>query len=603
MWERCWARGKGRLLAVLALGTSVMGGCGRPPGDTELDGDEPRLGAARAALLASFEQAKLTASVPVPDASFGLAVDVQGDTAVVGARAFDPLKPFVGAAFVFERSGGAWSQDVLLVSPVPAPSDNFAASVALDGDTLAVGAPYSPSGKGVVDVFVRASGTWALEAEVSPSDGLGTKAFGVAVALAGDTLLVGDRDGDAAYVMVRSGGAWAQEARLEVAGTDDLGLAVALSGDTALLGATSGAHVLVRTGGAWSWQAELTSKAVWSVAVDGDTAVVGAKGGSGRVFARTGASWEEEANLAALQEESFFSEYFGAMVAIEGERALVGTRLPFDNNPSPGLAYTFRRQGGAWAEEAVITAPDVALNGAFGSTGALSGDTVLLGAPFDKSSGSYAGAAHAFVLVPGLPDGAPCAHFAQCQSGHCTDGVCCDTLCEGTCAACTAAKKGGGEDGACEPIAAGQDPEAECVPAAVGTCGQSGVCDGKGACQLAPGGACDDGDPCTENDSCAAGSCAGEALVCPPPDGCHLAGQCSSVTGACDYPLKNIHVPECGVDPRAASCGCRLASSGTAASGAWALVLGALVFARRRRAERAPVLSPPRARAQEQEGE
>ena len=113
MWERCWARGKGRLLAVLALGASGMGGCGRPPGDTELDGDEPRLGAARAALLASFEQAKLTASVPVPDASFGLAVDVQGDNAVVGARAFDPLKPFVVTAVVVVLWVVAWERDIV----------------------------------------------------------------------------------------------------------------------------------------------------------------------------------------------------------------------------------------------------------------------------------------------------------------------------------------------------------------------------------------------------------------------------------------------------------------------------------------------------------
>lgn len=598
MWERsrAWLAGRpGRLFAVSSSGVrgafvvalAALGSGCAPPGDLESGASEPRLGAARAALLQPVEQAKLFPNVPVPDGSFGGALDVQGDTAVVGASSIDPLKSFVGGAYVFERSGGIWAQEALLVSPQGKIADFFAESVALDGDTIAAGQPYEIAGGGLVYTFVRTSGTWTLEAQIAPEDGLGTASFGAALALSGDTLLVGDRDGEAAYVMVRSGGVWTQQARLDVPYPMPPEGAVALSGDTAVLGTLQGALVFVRSSGAWTQEAELSVENVVSVALDGDTVVVGAHGDVCRVFTREGGVWAEEADLALLQDESFFSEYFGAMVALEGDRALVGTQALYNNYPSSGLAYTFRRQGGVWAEEAVITAPDVKSTAGFASTGALSGDTVLLGAPLDGSAAGDGGAVHAFVLVPGLPDGAACAYAAQCDSGHCTDGVCCDTLCEGTCAACTAAKKGAGKDGVCEPIIAGQDPEDECVAGAAGTCGSDGACDGSGACQLALGGACDDGDPCTDGDACAAGACAGKARVCPPPDACHLAGQCNSKTGVCDYPLKNLNVPECDAGAAPSSCGCRTAGSGEGGAW-WMLALGALPFARRRRSRAAP---------------
>lgn len=113
--------------------------------------------------------------------------------------------------------------------------------------------------------------------------------------------------------------------------------------------------------------------------------------------------------------------------------------------------------------------------------------------------------------------GQPCANALTCQSGFCVDGVCCDSACGGKCAACTAAKKGGGADGACGPVAAGTDADNECAIQVPSTCQQNGFCDGGGACARWPAG--------TE---CAPGACDGEAQVSPST--CDGQGTC--VAGA-----------------------------------------------------------------------
>jgi hypothetical protein len=81
-------------------------------------------------------------------------------------------------------------------------------------------------------------------------------------------------------------------------------------------------------------------------------------------------------------------------------------------------------------------------------------------------------------------NGAPCANNSECSLGFCVDGVCCNAPCAQGCQACSAAKKGGGKDGECGPVAAGSDPNNACAEEPAATCGQSGSCDGAGSCAL-----------------------------------------------------------------------------------------------------------------------
>ncbi|MDC0745680.1 hypothetical protein [Polyangium mundeleinium] len=119
---------------------------------------------------------------------------------------------------------------------------------------------------------------------------------------------------------------------------------------------------------------------------------------------------------------------------------------------------------------------------------------------------------------PGMP-GVPCSTGAACSSGFCVDGVCCDTACEGSCEACTAAKKGQGADGQCQPIKMGTDPDDECAAQPPSSCGLDGQCNGAGDCAMYAAGT-----------PCAAGSCEGTTQT--NPSQCDGSGTCAPGTQA-----------------------------------------------------------------------
>ncbi len=83
---------------------------------------------------------------------------------------------------------------------------------------------------------------------------------------------------------------------------------------------------------------------------------------------------------------------------------------------------------------------------------------------------------------PDRANGVACSGGSQCVSGNCIDGVCCESACAGICQACSAAKKGSGQDGFCENVAASSDPDSECADDGQASCDHNGSCDGSGAC-------------------------------------------------------------------------------------------------------------------------
>lgn len=135
----------------------------------------------------------------------------------------------------------------------------------------------------------------------------------------------------------------------------------------------------------------------------------------------------------------------------------------------------------------------------------------------------FTGPGSLYVLVDGvasapqpltiLPSasGAECTADLQCSTGFCTDGVCCDQACKDGCLACSAAAKGGGEDGVCGPIGAGKSPRFGCENPTQAICGYTGNCDGHGACEL-PG--------ITTICSASGDRCQGGACKAPPAPTC-----------------------------------------------------------------------------------
>lgn len=103
---------------------------------------------------------------------------------------------------------------------------------------------------------------------------------------------------------------------------------------------------------------------------------------------------------------------------------------------------------------------------------------------------------------------ATCDLSGECETGYCVDGVCCDAPCDGVCQACTQAGKGSGDDGVCGPLEAGRT-DAVCN-VELETCGETGECDGQGACAVFP-----DGTECAPGSSCSEGAC---TRIRPPDD-------------------------------------------------------------------------------------
>jgi uncharacterized repeat protein (TIGR01451 family) len=256
-------------------------------------------------------------------------------------------------------------------------------------------------------------------ADPSNGDGAANDSFGISVALSGDTAVVGAYgDGiganggqGSAYVFTRSGTVWSQQAKLSAddgAAIDLFGISVALSGDTVVVGAREddigantnqgSAYVFTRSGTVWSQQAKLSASDGAagdmfgiSVALSGDTAVVGASGddiganpnqGSAYVFTRSGSVWSQQAQLSAG--DGAVNDAFGSSVALSGDTAVVGAHQDdIGANPNQGSAYVFTRSGTVWSPQTKLSAGDGAAGDMFGISVALSGDTAVVGALWD----------------------------------------------------------------------------------------------------------------------------------------------------------------------------------------------------------------------------
>ena len=336
-------------------------------------------------------------------------------------------------------------QQAQLIAADGAPQDWLGFSVALDGETALVGAPYDDVGattdQGTAYVFVRSGATWNQQAQLIASDGAGQDCFGESVALAGDTVVVGtswhdanaNTDQGAAYVFVRSGATWNQQAQLvasDGAPDDRFGGAVALDGETALVGVPyddvdsdvnqGSAYVFVRSGTSWSQQAQLIASGGasqdrfgYSVALDGETALVGApysdRGadadqGAAYVFVRSGTSWSQQAQFTAAAGDA--GDSFGGAVALAGDTALVGAYGDdVGANANQGTAYVFVRSDATWSQQAQLIASDGADQDWFGCSVALQGETALVGTIWhDVGANANQGAAYVFSL---LDDGSP----------------------------------------------------------------------------------------------------------------------------------------------------------------------------------------------------
>lgn len=368
-----------------------------------------------------------------PGAPFsGSSLSIEGDLAIVGSPS-DSVNGNVdgGTAYVFERSGDVWSRIAHIYDPSYEPLDSgFASSLALDGSNLLVGVPGASaeagpdSGKAMI--FVQ-DPAWAPAATLTTGSAHANEGFGQGVAASQSSLLVGAPDArrantlshGAAYVFDRSPGGWSQAAVLVPTSseTQGFGNSVSLDGDTAVVGAYAddnigAVYVFTRDTGDWPFQARLIGHTLdyeyfgWSTALVGDVLVAGQPGGvnsysvgpAGKVyiFGRSGSIWSEQ--QVVQPDDTAYGDEFGYSLAMSGDTLLVGApRADTGIETNAGAVYVFVDSGNGWNQQARLVAPIIATDAGFGLSVAIAGDTAIIGAGAEDATMSLRGAAYVYV--------------------------------------------------------------------------------------------------------------------------------------------------------------------------------------------------------------
>ena len=271
---------------------------------------------------------------------------------------------------------------------------------------------------------MKQSAAWEQYAYMIADDSAYNDGFGLGCGASGNTCVVGsiydDDDGTdsgSAYVFIRSGLTWTQQAKLNgdaVVAGDWFGRNVDIDGDTIVVGCESpgsgtlagSVYVFTRSGVTWTQQAKLTAsdgaagdEFGHDVQIDGDTIVVGAlkddddgtDSGAAYIFTRSGVTWTQQQKLTA--DDAAAGDNFGNDVAISGDTVAIGTP---DENADAGSVYIFTRSGVTWTQQQKLTASDIAAGDRFGGLIRLDGDTLLAAAWQNDDDGADSGAAYVF---------------------------------------------------------------------------------------------------------------------------------------------------------------------------------------------------------------
>jgi len=396
------------------------------------------------AQLSTTELARIFAEDAAQGDSYGYAVDIDGDRAVIGARFVDERDAGgkidvnnTGAAYVYLRNPqtGLWEpekkgeENVKLVYANAEAGDQFGSSVAIEGDVIVVGAPQDDINqvafKGSAHVFTRGPEGWDSGVELLPGDediNPIYENYGISVDIDNGTIVVGvaydDEKNDgrtsgasgSAYVYEKDLEDWTMKARLLPPGTEDhqnFGWSVAIDGRYIVVGAPhwtgSGvgeAYLFGRLLGVWGSQPLLLpaidnlpdDQFGWSVAISGNIAVVGARmdnhpangndSGSISIFDSSSGSWSFKNKRQAIGGEP--SDWFGTDVATNGEAVIVGAQQY--GNGARGAIYFFTDSGGDWTQAGVALSPpanpgNVSWIQQFGASVALDGASLIVGSP------------------------------------------------------------------------------------------------------------------------------------------------------------------------------------------------------------------------------
>lgn len=378
--------------------------------------------------MAQIQVADLTDQFGAADDRFGSSVALDGDYLAVGSPTDDNPNSNIGSVTIYERTGAtSWGNPQKIVHPMldQRNEDQFGHSVALDADTLVVGVPFFDGvtfmNQGAAYVYVRnaVTGLWDLQQRLTVNDGTQTDdRFGWSVAVDGNTIVVGAprkdvslSDAGRAYVFFRTGSTWALQATINTTGgtaSGNFGWSVGVSGDDALIGApnengTRGrAYFYRRTGSSWGAATQVIPDAAsigtdmqfgWSVAVSGTRALIGcpredtmlANAGGVRPFTFSG-SWVGGAHFFGTNRLA--DDRFGQALAMKGDIAAIGAPLRDGAFADAGRFELFEFIVASWSSIGTGTNnPAPGANSEFyGSAVAAEGSFAFVGTPGDAGN-------------------------------------------------------------------------------------------------------------------------------------------------------------------------------------------------------------------------
>ena len=400
--------------------------------------------------LSFTELQKLKASAPSQYAQFGISVAVDGDTAVIGEPGYYTN---ISRAYIYKynTTTQVYTQVAILQPSDVNDNDFFGYSVAVSGDTVAVGAMgdnETKDGSGAVYIYTKPQSGWAdtaqENAKLKASDADAGDSFGNSVAISGDTVIVGAMGDDetnsqsgATYIYEKPQSGWAdtaqENAKLKASDADagdSFGNSVAISGDTVVVGAygddetkssSGAAYIYEKPQSGWADTTQENAKLKASdadeedefgksVAISGDTVVIGADkdddtnndSGAAYIYTKPQSGWanttHENAKLKASDADAY--DYFGWSVAISGKTIVVGAENDDETNDDSGAAYIYEKPQSGWTdtaqENAKLKASDADGGDSFGYSVAMSGDTVVVGAIGDDKTEFNSGAAYIY---------------------------------------------------------------------------------------------------------------------------------------------------------------------------------------------------------------
>lgn len=335
-----------------------------------------------------------------------------GEDAVYFAAPFSITRP--GIVYAYARSAAGWTEAARITADDAVVGVRFGTTIAASGSMLVAARLPDAEGRGTVFAFERRRDAWNLTARLRPSDAAANDSAGFALALEGDLLAVGAPGASAkagAVYLFRRGGddRWSEEAKLTASDGqpgDAFGRAVALSGDSLIVGAPlrangrGGAYLFVRESGVWREEPPLR---VINGAQDGDLLgarvefwrewiVLTAPGYSGRIGAAflfskipNEPSWFIRRRLLPYDGRPF--GLFGTALAPVGDELWIGAPFVFTGSsfpPTPtGAVYRFAfdPRSGDWTGARKLVYPGAVTGLRVGSALAVAGNTAAVGLP------------------------------------------------------------------------------------------------------------------------------------------------------------------------------------------------------------------------------